>query len=122
MAKITEDPAAIEPETVAVAPAPRSYRGLAIGGIIGGAVLLAVLTFGGGVAVGLHLPHGDDRGFSQEGGPQAREGGPRGEMQQGDRPGGSQQGRPGERQRGNGDGQQGGGQPPADLPQGDDSN
>ena len=127
MAKITEDPAAVEPETVVVAPAQRSYRGLAIGGIIGGAVLLAVLTFGGGVAVGLHIPHGDDRGFSQQGAPQAgqqgpNQGGPGGGMQQGGGPGGSQPGRPGDRQRGSGTGQQQGDvQPPADAPQ-DDSN
>ena len=125
MAKITEEPEAVAPETVVIASAPRSHRGLAIGGIIGGAVLLAALTFGGGVAVGLHVPHGDARGFSEQRGPQAGgQGGPGGDMQQGGRPGGSQQGAPGERQRGNGNGQpQGGGQPPADAPQGgtDDS-
>ena len=127
MAKITEDPAVVEPETAVVAPAPRSRRGLAIGGIIGGAVLLAVLAFGGGVALGSHIPAGGDRGFSQQGGPQAgqqgpNQGGPGGGMQQGGGPGGSQPGRPGDRQRGSGTGQQqGDGQPPADAPQSDSS-
>jgi hypothetical protein len=135
MAKITEDPAVVEPETAAVAPAPPSRRGLAIGGIIGGAVLLAVLAFGGGVALGSHIPAGGDRGFSQQGGPQAgpqagqqvgqqgpNQGGPGVGMQQGGGPGGSQPGRPGDRQRGSGTGQQqGDGQPPADAPQSDSS-
>ena len=131
MAKITEDPAVVEPETAAVAPAPPSRRGLAIGGIIGGAVLLAVLAFGGGVALGSHIPAGGDRGFSQQGGPQGgpqagqqgpSQGGPGGGMQQGGGPGGSQPGRPGDRQRGGGTGQQqGDGQPPADAPQSDSS-
>ena len=131
MAKITEDPAAVEPETAAVAPAPPSRRGLAIGGIIGGAVLLAVLAFGGGVALGSHIPAGGERGFSQQGGPQGgpqagqqgpNQGGPGGGMQQGGGPGGSQPGRPGDRQRGSGTGQQqGDGQPPADAPQSDSS-
>ena len=131
MAKITEDPAVVEPETAVVAPAPPSRRGLAIGGIIGGAVLLAVLAFGGGVALGSHIPAGGDRGFSQQGGPQGgpqagqqgpSQGGPGGGMQQGGGPGGSQPGRPGDRQRGGGTGQQqGDGQPPADAPQSDSS-
>ena len=49
-------------ETPVVGPvAPRSRTGLLVGGIIGGSVLVAAVLFGGGVLLGLHLPHGGDR-------------------------------------------------------------
>ena len=56
------------PETPA-APAKRSRRGLRIGALIAGAVVVAGLLFGGGVLLGLNLPGGGPTGMQQGGFP-----------------------------------------------------
>ena len=63
-------------ETVIVAsPAPRSSRGLALAGVIGGAVAVGALLFAGGIAVGIAIPDRAPMGIVQLGFPQGGPGG-----------------------------------------------
>jgi hypothetical protein len=100
MANTTEPttPIAVDEPTTASTPAPRLHRGLALAGVIGGAVAVGALLFAGGIAVGVAIPDRGPVGFVQLGGPQGMPGG--GEATRGDRQGAPQQLQlPGQRQR-----------------------
>lgn len=65
---VTDDAAAPTAPTTATTTG-RGLSRLALGGIIGGSVLAALLLFGGGVAVGVALPDRAPFGIAQAGHP-----------------------------------------------------
>ena len=75
-------------ETVVVAaPASRSNRGLALAGVIGGAVAVGALLLAGGIAVGAAIPERAPMGIVQFGFPQGGPGGGDATRGDGDRDG-----------------------------------